>query len=226
MASCGTDKLVRLWSVADGAPLAELPGHASKIFSVQFHPDGKSLISGDLEGKLLHWDLASGAATRTLDAGRLYQRDKIQECGGARVLAFDDAGQRLLCAGQKTPEGGFATGLPCVLLLDWERGEVVQEMQFGGKEDGFVYDAQFHPEGFVMAVSCAFPGKGHLWFWRPGEDKPCFTSSELGGGRSLSLHSDGRLALLVSQSANGNGRGTSAADYRDGSAKIQILSLA
>jgi hypothetical protein len=75
-----------------------------------------------------------------------------------------------------------------------------------------------------MAVSCAFPGKGHLWFWRPGDDEPFYVSQKLANGRSLSLHPDGRrLAMLVSQSPNGNGRQLKDGLYVGGSAKIQLL---
>jgi WD40 repeat protein len=225
LASCGNDTAVRIWNAADGAPNRELDGHATKVFSVAFHPDGKSLVTGDLKGIVRQWDLESGKLVRQLDASLLYQLDKIQECGGARQLAFDKEGKHLLVSGQKTPTGGFATGLPAVLLFDWASGKQLQEMQAGGKEDGFVYDACFHPAGFVMAASCAFPGKGHLWFWKPGEDKAFYFGGEWPNGRSLSLHPDGRLALLVSLSANMNGRGGDG-PYLDGTSKIQILEFA
>jgi hypothetical protein len=97
-------------------------------------------------------------------------------------------------------------------------------MPMGGDQDGFAYDAQFHPAGFVMATSCAFPGKGHVWFWRPGDEQPFFSSSQLANGRSLSLHPDGRrLAMLISLSANGNGRQLKDGQYDGGSAQIRLL---
>ena len=223
VATCGNDSMVRIWSAADGKVTQELPEHPNKVFSVCFHPDGQSLISGDLKGVIRHWDLATGKVARQLDAAILYQLDKIQECGGARLLAFDEKGERLVVAGQKTPGGGFATGLPAVLVFDWAAGTQLQEMQIGVTDDGFVYDARFHPAGFVMATSCAFPGKGHVWFWKPGDEKAFFVSTTLPNGRSLSLHPDGRrLAMLVSIAANGNGRGNDA-EYKDGTAKIQVL---
>lgn len=226
LATAGNETVVRLWSAADGKPLGELPGHAKIVFSVAFHPDGKSLVTGDLYGKLRHWDLESRKVVRELDASTLYQFDKIQECGGARHLAFNADGTRLLCAGQKTPGGGFAVGLPCVLMYDWATGTQLQEMQFGADDEGFVYDAQFHPAGFVMSASCAFPGKGQLWFWQPGSGKPFYVGKDMPNGRSISLHPDGqRLAYMVCISRNQNGRGAPGEAYADGSAKIHLLRI-
>jgi WD40 repeat protein len=222
-ATGGNDKTVRLWSTADGQPQGELE-HPERVFSLAFHPDGKSLVSGDLKGTIRHWELAGKTVARTLDASLLYQLSKIQECGGARLLSFDAAGKHLACAGQKTPGGGFATGTPCVLVFDWESGKQVREMPMGSQNDGFAYEARFHPAGFVMCASCAFPGTGHVWFWRPEDDQPFYSSNTIPNGRSLSLHPDGRrLALLVSQSPNGNGRNLNNGEYVGGSAKIHVL---
>lgn len=220
LATGGNDKTVKLWSASDGKLEGELE-HPERIFSLAYHPDGRSLVTGDLKGVLRHWDLAGKTVKRTLDAGRLYQLSKIQECGGARVLSFDHAGRYLACAGQKSPEGGFATGTPCVLMFDWESGKLVREMPMGGNQDGFAYDAGFHPAGFVMCASCAFPGKGHIWFWRPEDDKPFYTSNKIPNGRSLSLHPSGNpLAITVSLSPNGNGRNLKDGQYQGGSTKI------
>jgi hypothetical protein len=197
-----------------------------KIFSLAFHPQGGSLASGDLKGVIRDWDFEGETIRRELNAGVLYQLDKIQECGGARQLAFDAKGERLACAGQKTPGGGFATGTPCVLVFDWQTGSVIQEMPVGDTQDGFAYDARFHPAGFVMAVSCAFPGKGHLWFWQPGEPQAFYLSKKHPNGRSLSLHPDGRrVAMLVSVAPNANGRPLKDGQYVGGSAKVQVLAV-
>ncbi|MCA9115987.1 MAG: hypothetical protein KDA79_12950, partial [Planctomycetaceae bacterium] len=111
VATGGNDLTVRLWSTADGSPQGELP-HPERVFSLTFHPTDGSLVSGDLKGSIRQWDVAGKKVVRTLDAGLLYQLSKIQECGGVRHLAFDAAGGQLACAGQKAPQGGFATGTP------------------------------------------------------------------------------------------------------------------
>jgi hypothetical protein len=226
LATSGNDLAIRLWSAAEGKLQREWTCPAV-VFSLGFHPGGQSLVGGDWKGRVREWDWQTGSQVRELDAGLLYQLDRIQECGGVRHLAFDPEGKRLACAGQKKPQGGFATGTPCVLVFDWATGQLQREMPMGGDQDGFAYDAQFHPAGFVMAASCAFPGKGHVWFWRPEDEQAFYASSQLSNGRSLSLHPDGRrLALLVSLSANGNGRPLKDGKYDGGSAKVHFLEFA
>jgi WD40 repeat protein len=228
VATGGNDTAVRLWSSKDGKLLCQLP-HPHRVFSLCYHPDGKSLVSGDFKGVIRHWELAGCREVRRMSASILYAdeaetKGRIQQCGGARHLQFDQQGKRLVCAGQKEPGGGFATGTPCVLVYDWHTGQQIREMPMGGTQDGFAYDARFHPEGFVMATSCAFPGKGHVWFWHPEDDAAFFSSKKLPNGRSLSLHPDGRrLALLTSQSRNGNGRSLKDGVYEGGSAEIRLV---
>lgn len=228
VATGGNGSLVRLWSTKDGKLQTEL-AHPHRVFSLRFHPNGKSLVSGDLEGVIRDWDLASGKETRQFDASVLYSdeaasKGRIQQCGGARTLEFDAEGKQLACGGQKTPGGGFATGIPCVVVFDWDTGKQIREMPMGGTQDGFTYDARFHPDGFVMATSSAFPGKGHVWFWRPEDDKAFFTGKKLPNGRSLSLHPDGRrIAHLTSDSPNRNGRSLKDGEYIGGSAVIRLM---
>ena len=38
IASVGNDRLVKLWSLADGSPVRELRGHESQVYNVAFHP--------------------------------------------------------------------------------------------------------------------------------------------------------------------------------------------
>jgi WD40 repeat protein len=223
VATGGNDLTIRVWSAADGKLHKEWKC-PSVVLSLCFHPDGMSLASGDWKGAIRQWEFEAGTEMRQLDASVLYQLDRIQECGGVRHLAFDADGKRLAAAGQKKPGGGFATGTPCVLVFDWESGKLLREMPMGGDQDGFAYDAQFHPAGFIMAASCAFPGKGHVWFWRPEDEQPFYSSNKITNGRTISLHPDGRrLALLVSISANGNGRQLKDGKYEGGSAKIHLL---
>ncbi len=225
VAVAGGDSQVKLYGVADGQPVGELGPHPSEVFSVAFHPDGQSLVTGDLKGTVRHWELPSKQLKRQIEAPILYRLDRIQDCGGVRHLSFDGTGRQLLCGGMQNPGGGFAEGAPLLLVIDWQSGTVTQELQHGDKTHGFIYDAAFHPSGFVMATSCAMPAKGHLWFWRIGEPKPFYVSNDLPNGRGLSLHPNGtRLALVTSVAQNANGR-PQGAKYVDGSAKIQLLDL-
>jgi len=225
IATAGNDGVVRLWSTSDGAQVSEW-AHGSKVMSLAFAPDGISLVSGDLFGVIRQWDLASGQPRRELSATQLYQKHNNQECGGVRRLVFSPQSDRLAAIGQKEPTGGFATGTPCVIVFDWATGDVVREMPVGDQNDGFAYDAIFHPSGHVIACSSAFPGKGPLWLWRPEEKKVSLIDNNLTNGLSLSPHTDGeRLALLTCNAPNGNGRSLQEGEYPGGSSRIILLRL-
>ena len=50
LASAGNDRVVRVWDAVDGSKLREFEGHERDVYSVVFHPGGRSLFSGDLRG--------------------------------------------------------------------------------------------------------------------------------------------------------------------------------
>ena len=223
LATSGNDETIRLWSTETGEKIREWP-HGSRVMSLVFTPSGESLVSGDLPGVIREWKAASGEKVRELSAAQLFAHHNIQDCGGVRKLVFNATGDRLAACGQKSPTGGFCTGLPCVLVFDWQKGDVLCEMPIGDKDDGFCYDAQFHPAGFVMAVASAFPNKGPLWFWRPEEEAAFLVEKKMTNGLSLSLHPDGkRIAMLVCHSPNGNGRPKG--EYPGGSSRIVMMSV-
>ena len=74
------------YAAADGKPLHDLRGHQYHVQSVAFHPDGKSLVSGDLHGIVKQWDLATGKPLRELKAARLYKKIREYKQGGVRVM--------------------------------------------------------------------------------------------------------------------------------------------
>ena len=228
VATGGNSSFVRLWNAEDGTQKAELP-HAHPVGALCFYPQGGSLASGDLTGIIREWKLVDASEVRQLDAAALYNdeaetKGRIQQCGGIRTMQFHPDGSQLVCGGQKDPGGGFANGTPCALVFDWKSGGLVREMPMGSTSDGFAYDVQFHPDGYVMATSSAFPGKGPVWFWRPEEMQAFFTDTKMANGRSLSLHPNrGHLAHLTSDSRNGNGRPLKDGKYKGGEAVIHIL---
>ncbi|QDV66869.1 WD domain, G-beta repeat [Rosistilla carotiformis] len=225
IATSGNDGVVRLWSTGDGAKVSEWT-HGSKVMSLTFTPDGKSLVSGDMFGVIRQWDLERGEVVREIGAAPLYQKHNNQECGGVRRLVFSPRGDRLAAIGQKEPRGGFATGIPCVMVFDWETGTVEREMPVGDRNDGFAYDAIFHRSGHLVACSSAFPRKGPLWLWHPEEEEAALIDKKLSNGFSLSPHPDGeRLALLICNAPNGNGRGLKGGEYPGGSSRIHLMQI-
>jgi WD40 repeat protein len=66
LATASKDTTVRLWRVADGAPLHILTGHTDWVWGVAFSPDGSLLATTGGDGTIRFWRAADGALVRTL----------------------------------------------------------------------------------------------------------------------------------------------------------------
>jgi hypothetical protein len=66
LASCGYDRLIKLWDVAAGKELRALRDHSDAVYGVAFSPDGKLLASCSADRAVKVWDVATGARLYTL----------------------------------------------------------------------------------------------------------------------------------------------------------------
>jgi hypothetical protein len=68
-AAGGTSGSGKAGGLSGAKEKATLAGHAAKIGSLDFSPDGKSLVSGDWAGHAKVWEVASGKLVGTVNAG-------------------------------------------------------------------------------------------------------------------------------------------------------------
>jgi WD40 repeat protein len=198
LASCGNDRLVRLWSAADGKPLATLAGHASHVYNVAFFPDGKQLASAELLGAVKHWDLAAGREVRGLDGAVLHKYDPVfmADHGGARGMTFSPDGQWLACCGITEVSNAFAgVGKPAVALFDWATGARKQLLRPKEAFQGTAWGVVFQPAGWVVAVGGG--NGGVLWYWKPEDPVSAFKLALPTNARDLALHADGRRLAVA-----------------------------
>jgi WD40 repeat protein len=196
LGTCGMDKKVNLWSTKDGKKLQEIVGSGEDTFSVAFHPDGKSLVSGDLMGVVKQWDLATGKTVREFDAKILHMLDRLQEVGGVRALAFDAEGKILACSGSQPAGGGFVQGTPVLRFFDWLSGKETQTLKLGDNTEVYCHEVTFHPQGFWMGAISGQPGKGKFFMLKTGEEKPFF-ENRLANCHSIGIHPNGiRFAVI------------------------------
>jgi WD40 repeat protein len=66
-----------LWDVQTGRQLKMLQEHAGPVWSVAFHPDGRTLASGSEDETIKFWDIQTGQCLKTLRADRPYERMNI-----------------------------------------------------------------------------------------------------------------------------------------------------
>ena len=229
-ATAGNDRVVRLWATADGRKVREFSGHTGEIFSLAFHPDGRSLVSGDMYGKVCHWDVEKGTLVRELDATALHTRgeDFMADVGGVRSMAFDATGERFACGGlSEAKSNTFSPGTPTVIVFDWAAGKPLVKSRIpGDKVDGPVNALRFLPNG-TLAGTGEGQSLGALWFWKPGEADP-YHSVQQQAGYAIDLHPDGRrlaVATFEPIGRGGNGRHVARGAYLGNGGSVRLFNL-
>jgi WD40 repeat protein/predicted Ser/Thr protein kinase len=66
LASCSSDKTVRLWDAVTGQLSGTFEGHTNSIYGVAFSPDGAHVATAGTDGSVKVWDIQSGQAIHTL----------------------------------------------------------------------------------------------------------------------------------------------------------------
>ncbi len=125
IATCGNDRMVRLWKTSDGSPAGELPGHEKPVYRVLFEPSGTFLLTADLQGRVIQWELATSKEVRRFDAAKLYSYNGGQQVdyGGVRDFSLSADGKSLACSGlieASNPLGAVSN--PAVVVFDWASG--------------------------------------------------------------------------------------------------------
>ena len=192
LASVGNDLIVRLWNMADGQLVREMPGHESHIYNVAFHSNGKDLATGDLMANLIHWEVATGSRVRSWQAESLQKFDKtfIATLGGFRGMAFSPDGRFVAASGMTNVTNAFAgVGNPSVVVFDWESGKQQIEHLSKAKVRGVAWGVAFHPDGTRIGVSGG--SGGFLLFWKPDDASEFHQLKLKDTARDLDLAADG-----------------------------------
>ncbi|MBX9792390.1 MAG: protein kinase [Pirellulales bacterium] len=135
LASCGENKEIRLWNVADGRLLRTFTGHTAEVNCVAFSPDGASLYAVDDSGRIVRWQVADGAILdeRPATNQRLWN------------VALSPDGQRLAVVGDYAVSAGTLTdnsllivhgtssGLPVLFEHRAEAGHRAAEFSADGR---------------------------------------------------------------------------------------------
>lgn len=207
IATCGTDRQVKIWSSIDGKVVHQF-SQADDIYSLTIHPDGKSLVTGDLRGIVRQYDINTGKLSRQFDASSLYKLHRLQDVGGVRLLQFNHDGSLLACAGTTPKNGGNVQGVPTILFFDWKTSKIKHTMKIGSTSDGYVYDIHQRPDGLILAITSGNPGTGKFVLQKLGEEKPAFTHTRMANCHSMTVHPNGKTLLVstTNKGSNGNGR--------------------
>ncbi|MEM7015581.1 MAG: hypothetical protein AAF585_29325, partial [Verrucomicrobiota bacterium] len=130
LATCGRDRIVRVWTTTDGR-VGEFSGHEEDVFAIGAHPNGKWVVSGDLLGRVIQWDVATGKMIREFDCSEFYELHRLQDLAGIRKIFFDAAGETMLVAGSIPTGGANFRGRAHVKMIDFESGETRHSIDLG-----------------------------------------------------------------------------------------------
>ncbi len=202
IATVGNDRVVRLWQPKDGSGLEqrlELTGHKSHIYSAYFHPHEPYLLTGDLEGNVLQWELPSGKLVRQLEASALhtYNGGQGAHYGGVRSMSLSADGKSLACGGLHKASNPFgAVQEPLVVVLDWSTGKPSHTHEAEGVPKGIVWRVCYHPSGPLIGASGGGSG-GFVLFWQGKEVKDVAKFKLPNTVLDMDLHPDGRQLVTA-----------------------------
>ena len=168
VATCGNDRLVKVWNAADGQLIRELPGHSSIPYCLHFVPGSLELVSGDITGNIHHWRTDDGQLLRKFDATEIHNLiGDLAPFGGIISLAFSPDGKRLTASGlHKTSNAPAGNRRAVALSFHWATGEKLPKQESIKKEvDATMWRAQYHPSGIMLGIF-----EKEIGFWNPGEE--------------------------------------------------------
>ena len=133
LASCGYDKVVRLWSVHSGNFINSFIGHEQNIHDLAFSPSGNTLMSAGSDGTIRIWDVNTGKTLKTIEdfADRINKvayspsGDMIVSSSDDNIIRFWDTktGEHIKSIGPKKPTISVAFSPDGRTLASSHRGE-------------------------------------------------------------------------------------------------------
>lgn len=135
LATGQVNRMIKLWSVADGSLLATIQGHEETVSGLAFAPDGQRLFTSSWDRTIRVWDLRTATSGSGIQAVRGHQ-------GKVYCTAFSPDGSRI------------ATGGEDGVLRLWD----VQQGTLRASHEGHratIMDIAYSPDGSMVATASA-----------------------------------------------------------------------
>lgn len=166
VATCGNDRLVKIWSAADGQLIRELTGHRNIPYCLQFIPRSYDLVSGDIAGNIIQWRADDGTQVRQFDLREIVSHvGDLAPFGGVISLSFSPDSQRLTASGlHKVSNAPAGNRRAVAVSFHWGTGEKLPKQECLKKEvDATMWRALYHRDGTMIGIVAKQMG-----FWNSG----------------------------------------------------------
>jgi WD40 repeat protein len=180
-----SDNMVRILSSVDGQVILEVETpHTATIDSAAYSPNGRWLATGDVDGKIILWDIQTGTVVRTWTE----HEDDV------RYLQFTPDSQKLFASGTDKAQK---------LLFDVATGAVLANLEIPNVPvdqqniQHSVTSADFSPDGRLLAVATAI---GRLQLYDMTTFEPLRSTQITAVSFALTFNPDG--TLLAAQGDN------------------------
>ncbi|QDU95768.1 WD40 repeat domain-containing protein [Lignipirellula cremea] len=208
VATVGADHGVRLWSTTDGKRVREFVGHEQGVFAVAISPQVDELVTGDFNGVMKRWDLATGKLIAEAVFDTLHLTKVDAAVTGLRILHYHDS-DTLLCAGSEPSTTGRMIGVPAVYFIDRKTLKLQRKVLLGETKDGYVFDlAWLADAGKYLIATSGQPGSGKLIVLAADAEKPEFENTKVSNLRTIALHPDQHQLAVISTNKGSQGNGT------------------
>ncbi len=135
------DQSIGLWDVEAERELDRLAGQGNDFTELAFTPDGATLVSADISGTIIVWDVARGVERRRFSAGST----------AAHIALSPDASTVLAGTGEGT-----------LRFWDLNTGQVTRRLT---SDAGPVSAVAISPDGGLILSAHAVPLRNQLVFW-------------------------------------------------------------
>ncbi|WP_179953293.1 PD40 domain-containing protein [Desulfobotulus mexicanus] len=202
-------------------------GHSDSVNSVAFSPDGKNILSGSADQRLMLWDLVSNANTKTFTghSGQIYSVTFSPDGKSILSGSWDDtiklwdlaSGKAIksIAIGSDVNDAAFSPDGKSILsgsdnsLKLWDSASGKNVSNFSG-HSGYIFSVTFSPDGKNI-LSGSQDNSIKLWDTASGKEIKSFTGHggyvqtvtfSPDGKRVLSSSNDGSIRLWDIDSGN------------------------
>jgi WD40 repeat protein len=184
-ATVGDDRLLRIWSVVTGRPVALLPGAEAALERVAFSPNGRYVAAGAANGCAYVWAVGTRRLTAALPLAIHGKCGSKRKQPPVTAIAFAPDSTRLVA--------GAADGNATIWQLP--RGGRLVSLS---KQKGSIYDASFSPDGRRVETAST-KNKVHTWDARTGSVLPLRAAARVARGKERPFFSADRNEIVLAR---------------------------